>query len=83
MARDNYRVIWRDIEVGSIGLQTGSGGRTFWHWGIDTVVPPPRDFATHGDAIGRADAMASFRRAWDQYAADADRLTNFIDRTRG
>lgn len=43
-ARDNYRVILKDrdgleVEVGSIGIQHGSGGSVFWAWAIDTVLP--------------------------------------------
>jgi hypothetical protein len=42
-ARDNYRVIWKDdgleVEIGSIGIQHGSGAREYWAWGIDNVIP--------------------------------------------
>jgi hypothetical protein len=79
-ARDNYGVIWNGIEVGSLGLQVGASGRTFWHWGIDVVLPPPRDFATYGDTMSRDDAMANFRKPWDQFSADADdRPARFVE----
>ena len=38
-AHDNYRVIWKDdgTEIGSIGIQHGSGATEYWAWAIDTV----------------------------------------------
>jgi hypothetical protein len=78
MARDNYRVIWNGFEVGSIGLQVGAGGRTFWHWGIDTVTPR-LPFATHGDTLSKDEAMAAFRAAWNEYAADPDRMRHKVE----
>ncbi|HZR86505.1 MAG TPA: hypothetical protein VFB02_06860 [Bradyrhizobium sp.] len=37
-AHDNYRVILKhdgtEFEIGSIGIQHGSGGSVFWAWGI-------------------------------------------------
>ncbi len=38
-AVDNYRVIYDDVEIGSIGIQLGLRSETFWSWGIDTVLP--------------------------------------------
>jgi hypothetical protein len=37
-ARDNYRVIWNGIEVGSIGQQVGASGRTSGI-GVSTTTP--------------------------------------------
>jgi hypothetical protein len=74
-AKDAYRVIWNGIEVGSIGLQQGSNQRTFWHWAIDTLVPPP-DFAIRGDTISRDDAMVRFRKAWNGLPATRNGCAN-------
>lgn len=76
-ARDAYRVVWRDIEVGSIGLQQGAGQRVFWHWGLDTVGN--LGFPTRGDTISRDDAMAQFREAWDRFVADPARLQRMVE----
>ncbi len=42
-AHANYRVVLRDyipeVEIGSIGVQQAAGGRKFWRWQIDTMVP--------------------------------------------
>jgi hypothetical protein len=64
-ARDNYRVILKDdggleVEVGSIGIQHGSGGSVFWAWAIDTVLPM-RDITARGRGNGRDDCMKQFR----------------------
>jgi hypothetical protein len=41
-ARDNYRVILKydglETEIGSIGIQQGSGATEAWVWAIDTVA---------------------------------------------
>jgi hypothetical protein len=72
-------VIWNGLEVGSIGLQVGAGGHTFWRWSIDDNGAPCREITTMGDTIGRDDAMAAFRAAWNEYAADPDRLRHMIE----
>ncbi|MFC0243704.1 hypothetical protein [Rhodopseudomonas telluris] len=78
MAAENYRVILDGIEIGSIGVQVGVDGRTFWAWGIDTVVPV-RQFRTHGEAVDRESATAKFRQAWDVFASEPERLRAFIE----
>ncbi len=81
MAKDNYRVVWndgvKDRKIGSLGVQTGAAGRTFWSWGIETVVAV-LDFPTHGEAADREAAMAAFREAWDKFASDPARLALFL-----
>ena len=72
-------MIWRDIEVGSIGLQRGAGGRTFWRWAIYDHGRPYRDLVTMGDTISRDDAMKQFRAAWDEYAADPARVDHLVE----
>ena len=41
-AHRNYRVIWKDdgaeIEIGSIGIQHGSGATEYWAWDINAVL---------------------------------------------
>jgi hypothetical protein len=76
-APDNYRVIIRDgaeieIEIGSIGRQFDG-----WFWGIDTVLPM-REMESEGYGKDRADCMRKFRAAWDRFAADPARLTEFL-----
>ena len=48
---DNYRVVLKDdgleIEIGSIGIQHGSGAVEYWAWAIDTVIPM-REFEARG-----------------------------------
>lgn len=85
-ARDNYRVILKDhdgieIEIGSIGIQHGSGGSVFWAWGIDTVVPM-RDVGAQGRGKDREDCMQQFRAAWERFSADPARLTEFLQTKR-
>jgi hypothetical protein len=75
--REAFRVVWRGIEVGSIGLQVGAAQRTFWHWGLDAVGS--FEFATRGDTILRDQAMTLFRQAWDEFTADPDRLQRFVE----
>jgi hypothetical protein len=42
-AHDNYRVLLKDdglaLEIGSIGIQHGSGATEDWLWAIDTAIP--------------------------------------------
>jgi hypothetical protein len=44
-AHDNYRVLLKDdgleVEIGSIGIQHGSGATEARVWAIDTVIPMP------------------------------------------
>jgi hypothetical protein len=66
-AHDNYRVIWKDdgteIEIGSIGIQHGSGATEYWAWAIDTVIPM-REIESR--RTGK-DCMSQFRAAWDRF----------------
>jgi hypothetical protein len=77
-AENAYRVIWNGFEVGSIGLQVGASGHTFWHWGVDDDTAPRLPFATHGDTLSKADAMAAFRTAWNEFASDEGRLRDLV-----
>jgi len=62
-ARGNYRVLFKDggveIEVGSIGIQHGSGTAEGWVWGIDNIVPM-READSHGTGSDRKDCMKQF-----------------------
>jgi hypothetical protein len=78
-APDGYRVIWRDTEVGSIGLQQSAQRGRFWLWSIDTVQPPPADFATSGETTSRDSALVKFRKAWEHFTANNERLREFIE----
>ena len=92
-AHDNYRVILKDdgldVEVGSIGIQHGSGVTEHWAWGIDTVIPM-RTHQTQGRATDRADCMRQFNGAWDRFSAvrladftaDPAHLTEFLQMKR-
>jgi hypothetical protein len=81
-AHDNYRVLFKDdgveIEVGSIGIQHGSGTAEGWVWGIDNIVPM-REAETDGTGKDRADCMRQFRAAWDRLSSDPARLTEFLE----
>ena len=63
-----------EIEVGSIGIQHGSGATEHWVRGIDNVIPM-REIDAQG--IGK-DCMRQFRAAWHQFSADPARLTEFL-----
>jgi hypothetical protein len=82
---DAFRVIHKaageEIEIGSIGVQTGLRQRQFWHWGIDSVLPR-QPFATAGEARDRDDAMAQFKAVWDVFASEPARLPSFLDAKR-
>ena len=85
-AQENYRVILKDddcqeIEIGSIGIQHAAGGRTLWRWAIDTVLPM-RGLEPRGTGRDRDDCMKHFRAAWERFAADPARLTEFIQAKR-
>jgi hypothetical protein len=76
--REAYWVIWRGLKVGSIARQQGASQRTFWRWCIYDAGRPYRELVMGGDALGRDDAMQAFRKAWDLFAADPDRLQHVI-----
>jgi hypothetical protein len=84
-ARDNYRVLFKDdgveIEVGSIGIQHGSGTAEGWVWGIDNVIPM-READSRGTGNDRKDCMKQFRKAWDRFSEDPARLTEFLEMKR-
>jgi hypothetical protein len=76
-AHDNYRVILKDdgleTEIGSIGIQRGSGATEHWVWAIDTVIPM-REVDAQGTGADRKDCMRQFRAAWERFSADPTRL---------
>src|SRR5258708_22024522 len=78
--RDGFHVVIKvdgeEMEVGSIGVRHGVGTAEGWVWGIDTVVPM-RDVEAEGTGKDRQDCMKKFRSAWDRFAADPARLTEF------
>lgn len=81
-AQNAYRVVLTlddgsDVEIGSIGLQTGAGQREFWSWGLDTVLPQ-QSFRTDGEAKDRDDAMSQFKAMWELFAADPARPAEFV-----
>jgi hypothetical protein len=84
-AHDNYRVVLKDngleTEIGSIGIQLGSGTAEGWAWAMDTVVPM-REQDTAGSGKDRKDCMRQFRAAWDNFSADPARLTEFLQAKR-
>ena len=78
-----YRVVFtaddgREYQVGSIGQQTSTRQRVYWHWGIDTVLPR-QAFATAGEASDRDDAMKQFKAVWEVFASEPERLAKFLD----
>jgi hypothetical protein len=84
-AVDNYRVLLKDdgieVEVGSIGIQHGSGATEAWVWAIDTVIPM-REAEAQGSGKDCKDCMRRFRAAWDKFSADPARLTEFLQAKR-
>jgi hypothetical protein len=82
-AHDNYRVEddGLEIEIGSIGIQQGSGTAEGWAWGIDNVIPM-REAETQGSGTDRKDCMKQFKAAWDRFSADPARLTEFLEMKR-
>jgi hypothetical protein len=84
-AIDNYRVLLKDdgleVEIGSIGIQHGSGTTEYWAWGIDTVIPM-REVDAQGIGKDRKHCMRQFRAAWDRFSADPARLTEFLQAKR-
>src|ERR1700741_320201 len=84
-AQDNYRVILKDdgleLEIGSIGIQHGSGATEGWVWAIDTVIPM-REIDAQGTGKDRKDCMKRFQAAWDKFSADPARVTQFLQAKR-
>jgi hypothetical protein len=68
-ARDNYRVILKDngleIEIGSIGIQHGSGATEAVGLG-DRHRDPMRETEAQGIGKDRRDCMRQFGVAWDK-----------------
>lgn len=56
-AIDNYRVVYDDVEVGSIGIQMGTNAETFWAWGL---IPSCRLTASRCTAKARTAKTAWF-----------------------
>jgi len=50
-----------EFGAGSIGIQHAAGGRTFWRWAVDTVVPL-RGLEAQGTGTDRNDCMRFARR---------------------
>lgn len=80
-ATNNYRVIYDDIEIGSIGIQYGAGSTRFWAWGIDTVLPR-QDFPTSGKGVDLADCQRQFKAAWHKMSRNPERLETFLTMKR-
>jgi hypothetical protein len=85
-AVDSYRVILKredgfEVEIGSIGIQHGSGATKHWTWVIDTVIPM-REVDAQGRGKDQKDCMRRFRAAWDKFSADPARLTEFLQAKR-
>jgi hypothetical protein len=84
-AHDNYRVVLKDdgleTEIGSIGIQHGSGAIEYWARGIDNVIPM-REVDAQGTGKDRKDCMKRFRAAWDKFSADPVQLTEFLQAKR-
>lgn len=80
-ATNNYRVIYDDVEIGSIGIQNGVGSAQFWAWGIDTVLPR-QDFPTSGKGTSLADCQRQFKAAWYKMSRNPERMEEFLTRKR-
>lgn len=76
-AANNYRVLYDDIEIGSIGIQNGVESTRFWAWGIDTVLPR-QDFPTRGKGADLADCQRQFKAAWHKMSRSPERLEAFL-----
>ena len=70
-----------EIELGSIGIQNLTGALTGWRWGIDTVIPM-RELESEGEGRDKADCMRQFKAAWQRFASDRARLTEFMEMKR-
>lgn len=84
-ARDAYRVILKsedgETEIGSIGTQFKAGPDPVWRWGIDTVIPM-REQESEGQGRDRKDCERLFKAAWQKFAVDPARLTEFLQAKR-
>jgi hypothetical protein len=80
-AKEAYRVVWLDLEVGSIVPHSVAAKQAVWRFGIDMVLPLPDVFA-QGEALTRDDAMEAFCDAWERFSADPHRLQAFIEAKR-
>jgi hypothetical protein len=84
-ARDAYRVILKsedgETEIGSIGMQFKAGPDPVWRWGIDTVIPM-REVESEGEGKDRKDCERLFKAAWQRFAGDPARLTEFLEAKR-
>jgi hypothetical protein len=84
-APNNYRVILKsedgEMEIGSIGTQFKAGPDMVWRWGIDTVIPM-REIESEGEGRDRKDCQRQFRAAWEKFARDPARLTEFLQAKR-
>ena len=76
-APQSYRVIYEDVEVGSIGLQLGTDAETFWSWGIDTISPSD-GLITDGRGENREDCMVQFKAAWHKFSRNPERLKEYL-----
>jgi hypothetical protein len=70
-----------ELEIGSIGIQHGSGATEYWARGIDNVIPM-RAHQAQGRGSDRSDCMRQFRAAWDKFSADPARLAEFLQAKR-
>src|SRR5690349_17584460 len=79
--REAYRVVLKDdgteTEIGSIGPQHETGAVMRWAWAIDTVIPM-REAEQMGHGVDRKDCQAKFKAAWEAFAADPARLSDFM-----
>jgi hypothetical protein len=84
-AANNYRVILKmdgtEFEIGSIGTQFHAGPEPVWTWGIDTVIPM-REQESEGQGKNCKDCMRLFKVAWQSFAGDPARLTEFLEAKR-
>jgi hypothetical protein len=84
-AHENYRVILKDdgleVEIGSIGIQYGSGTQEGWAWAIDNVIPM-RETDAEGTGKDRRDCMRQFKAAWEKFSGDPARLAGFMGMKR-
>lgn len=84
-AGNAFRVILKsedgEMEIGSIGTQFKAGPDQVWRWGIDTAIPM-REQESEGQGKDRKDCMRLFRAAWQSFAGDPARLTEFLEAKR-
>lgn len=79
---DHYRVILKtdetEYEIGSIGTKFFAQSDPVWTWGIDTIIPM-RQLESEGRGADRRGCMMAFKAAWQKFAADPARLTEFLE----